>query len=149
MGSSWRYRHVAIMPYSLGGFHGLPCMFFTGLLVLFHGLAFRFNGRAREFTCRWKTTGWHWSKQKNKSAQSAGPTFSQHFPTQVSPHYIQLDPIYYGFMFVFARIEDTINCFQDFLTFHSYFEGRCEISMVLAKALQTIQGVHSAGTYAL
>ena len=33
---------------------------------------------------------------KNKSAQSAGPTFSQHFPTQVSPHYIQLDPVYYG-----------------------------------------------------
>jgi hypothetical protein len=25
----------------------------------------------------------------------AGPTFSQHFPTQVSPLYIQLDPIYY------------------------------------------------------
>ena len=24
-----------------------------------------------------------------------GPIFSQHFPTQVSPHYIQLDPIYY------------------------------------------------------
>ena len=42
--------------------------------------------------------GLHRSKQKNKSAQSAGPTFSQHFPTQVSPHYIQLDPIYYGFM---------------------------------------------------
>ena len=39
--------------------------------------------------------GLHQSKQKNKSAQSAGPTFSQNFPTQVSPHYIQLDPIYY------------------------------------------------------
>ena len=23
------------------------------------------------------------------------PNFSKHFPTQVSPHYIQLDPIYY------------------------------------------------------
>ena len=33
--------------------------------------------------------GLHQSKQKNKSAQLAVPTFSQHFPTQ-------LDPIYYG-----------------------------------------------------
>ena len=98
MGSSWRYRHIAIAPYSIGGFQGLACIFFTGLLVLFHGLAFRFDGQAREFTCRWKTTGWHWSKQKNKSAQSAGPTFSQHYPTQVSPHYIQLDPIYCTFL---------------------------------------------------
>ena len=96
MGSSWRYRHVAIMPYSIGGFHGLARTFFTGLLVLFHGLAFRFDGQAREFTHWWKTTFLHWSKQKNKLSQSAGPTFSQHFPTQVSPHYIQLDPIYYG-----------------------------------------------------
>ena len=24
------------------------------------------------------------------------PTFSQHFSTQVSNHYIQLDPVYYG-----------------------------------------------------
>ena len=40
--------------------------------------------------------GLHQSKQKNKLAKLAGPTFSQHFPTQVSPHYIQLDPIYYG-----------------------------------------------------
>ena len=39
--------------------------------------------------------GSHQSKQKNKSAQLASPTFSQHFPTQVSPHYIHLDPIYY------------------------------------------------------
>ena len=30
MGSSWRYRHVAITPYSIGGFHGLPHTFFTG-----------------------------------------------------------------------------------------------------------------------
>ena len=34
--------------------------------------------------------------KKINSAQSAGPTFSQHFPTQESPHYIQLNPIYYG-----------------------------------------------------
>ena len=33
--------------------------------------------------------------KKINSAQLAGPTFSQHFPTQVIPHYIQLDPIYY------------------------------------------------------
>ena len=66
-----------------------------GSLVLFHGLAFHFNVRAHEFTRRWKTTGSHQSEEKNKSAQSAGPTFSQHFPTQASPHYIQLDPIYY------------------------------------------------------
>ena len=45
MGSSWRYCHVAITPYSIGGFHGLPCTFFTGLLVLFHWLAFRFDGQ--------------------------------------------------------------------------------------------------------
>jgi hypothetical protein len=32
--------------------------------------------------------------KKINSAQSAGPTFSQHFPTPVSTHYIQLDPIY-------------------------------------------------------
>ena len=56
---------------------------------------------ACEFTCRRKTTGSHRSKQKNKSAQMAGPTFSQHFPTQVSPHYIQLYPIYYGLNFQF------------------------------------------------
>ena len=49
-----------------------------------------------EFAGRWQTVGSHRGKQKNKSAQSAGPTFSQHFPTQVSPHFIQLDPIYYG-----------------------------------------------------
>ena len=53
------------------------------------------NGRAREVTRTWKTKGLHQSKQKNKSAQSAGPIISQHFPTQVSPNYIQLDPIYY------------------------------------------------------
>ena len=86
MGSSWRYRHVAIMPYYIGSF-SLACLY------AFHGLAL--DGRAREFTHRWKTMGLHRSKQKNKSAQLAGPTFSQHFPTQVSPHYIQLDPIYY------------------------------------------------------
>jgi hypothetical protein len=86
------------MPYSIGGFHGLALTFFTSLLVLFHGLAFRFDGQAREFTCRRKTTGSHQSKQKNKSAQSTSPTFSQHFSTQMSPHYVQLDPIYYGFL---------------------------------------------------
>ena len=95
MGSNWRYRHVAITPYSIGGFHKIACTFFTGSLVLFHGLAFCFDGWAHEFTCRWKTIGSHWSKQKNKLAQLASPIFSQHFPTQVSPHYIQLDPIYY------------------------------------------------------
>ena len=31
MGSSWRYCHVTITPYSIGGFHGLGRMFFTGL----------------------------------------------------------------------------------------------------------------------
>ena len=31
MGSSWRYRHVAITLYSLEGFHGLAHTFFTGL----------------------------------------------------------------------------------------------------------------------
>jgi hypothetical protein len=44
--------------------------------------------------------GLHRSKQKSRSAQSADPTISQHFPTQVSPHYIQLDPIYYAPTFV-------------------------------------------------
>ena len=48
MGSSWRYRHVAITPYSIGGFHGLAHTFFMGLLVLFHRLAFRFDGGACE-----------------------------------------------------------------------------------------------------
>ena len=96
MGSSWRYRHVAITPYSIGGFHGLALTFVTGSLVLFHRLTFRFDELAREFTRRWKTMGSHRRKQKNKSAQLTGPTFSQHFPTQVSPHVIQLDPIYYG-----------------------------------------------------
>ena len=50
MGSSWRYRHVTTTP----------------LLVLFHGLAFSFDGQALEFTRRWKTTGTHRSKQKKK-----------------------------------------------------------------------------------
>ena len=96
MESSWRYRHVAIKPYSIGGFYRLVRTFFTSSLVLFHGLAFNFDGWTCEFTLRWKTKGSHQSKQKDKLAQLAGPTFSQHFPTQVSPHYIQLDPIYYG-----------------------------------------------------
>ena len=105
MGSSWRYRHVAITPYSIGGFHVLTCMFFTDLLVLFQGLAFCFDGQAREFTGRWRATGWHRIKQKNKLAQSAGSTiFSQHFPTQASPHYIQLDPIYYVYFQKFRSI---------------------------------------------
>ena len=103
MGSSWRYCHVAITPYSIGGFHGLARTFSRGSLVLFHGLAFGFDGPAREFTCRWKTTGLHWSKQKNKSAQSAGPNFSQHFPTEVSPHYIHLDLIYYAFLLILTK----------------------------------------------
>ena len=104
MGSSWRYRHVTITPYYIGGFHGLNHMFFTSSLVLFHGLKFRFDEQARDFTRRWKTTGLHQNKQKNQSAQSAGQTFSQHFPTQVSPHYIQLDPIYYGQTTIQKRI---------------------------------------------
>ena len=40
MGSSWKYRHVTITPYSIGGFHRLAHTFFTGSLVLFQGLAF-------------------------------------------------------------------------------------------------------------
>ena len=50
MGSSWRYRHVAITHYSIRGFHGLACMFSKGSHVLFLGLAFLYDGRAREFT---------------------------------------------------------------------------------------------------
>ncbi len=50
--TSLAYRHVAIMPYSLGGFQGVARTFFMGLLVLFHGLAFCFDGQAREFTRR-------------------------------------------------------------------------------------------------
>ena len=38
MGSSWRYRHVAITPYSIEGFHGFARRFFLCSLVLFHGL---------------------------------------------------------------------------------------------------------------
>ena len=103
MGSSWTYRPVAIRPYSIGGSHGLAHIFFTGWLVLYHRLAFRFDGRACEFTRRWKTTGSHRSKHINKSAQLAGPTFLQHFQTQVSPHYSQLDPIYYAFIWRASR----------------------------------------------
>ena len=77
-----------------------------GLLVLFHGLEFRFDGQAREFTRRRKTTGTHRNKQKNKLAQLASPTFSQHFSTQVSPYYIQLDPIYYGFRNIQEKLEN-------------------------------------------
>ena len=66
MGSNWRNRHFTIMPYSIGGFHGLARTFFMGSLLLFHGLAFCFDGRAREFTCLWKTTGLHRSKQKKQ-----------------------------------------------------------------------------------
>ena len=75
-------------------------MVYTDSLVLFHGLAFRIVGRAREFICKWKTMGSHRNKQKNKSAQSASPTFSQHLPTQVSPHYVQQDPIYYDGQYI-------------------------------------------------
>ena len=96
MGSSWRYRHVAILrrvfsQARLYVFHGLAHKFLTGLHFAFDGRASEFHGLTRE----WQTTGSHQSKQKNKSAQLAPPTFSQHFPTQVSPHYPQLDPIYY------------------------------------------------------
>ena len=34
MGSSWRYNHVTITPYSIRGFHGLPHTFFMGLLII-------------------------------------------------------------------------------------------------------------------
>ena len=87
--------HVAITPYSIGGFHRLARTFFTGSLVLFHGSHFSLMDEPVNLLVGEKTTGSHRSKQKNKSAQSAGPTFSQHFSTQVSPHYIYLDPIYY------------------------------------------------------
>ena len=40
MGSSWRYPHVAIMPYSIGGSHVLACTFFLSSLVLFTGSHF-------------------------------------------------------------------------------------------------------------
>ena len=73
MGSSWRYCHVAITPYSLGGFQGIACMFFTSLLVLFHGLAFCFDGQAREFTRRRKTLGLHRSKKKKQIGPNSRP----------------------------------------------------------------------------
>ena len=43
-GSSWEIP--------IEGFHRLVCTFFAGLLVLFNGLAFCFEGRAHEFTRR-------------------------------------------------------------------------------------------------
>ena len=98
MGSRWRYRYVAITPYSIGGFQGLACTFLWARLYFFTGSHFT---STQKFTRRWKPMGSHRSEHKTKSAQLAGPTFSQHFPTQVSPHYIQLYPIYYGLNFQF------------------------------------------------
>ena len=66
------------------------------------GRAFRFDGQASD-TRRWKTMGLHRSKQKHKSAQLAGPSFWQNFPTQVSPHYIQLDSIYYEAILILSE----------------------------------------------
>ena len=88
MGSSWRYRHVAITPYSIGGFHGLPHTYFTG--SHFASMDEPVNSHVGE-----KLRALIEVNRKKKSAQSAGPTFSQHLPSQVSPLYIQLDPIYY------------------------------------------------------
>ena len=101
MGSSWRYCHVTITPYSIGGFYRLARTFSWARLYFFTGSHFAvMDEPVNSLICEKLQAC---TKQNNKSAQSAGSTFSQHFPTQVSPHYIQLDPIYYvenkGFLF--------------------------------------------------
>ena len=48
----------------------------------------------------------------------AGPTFSQYFPTQVSPHYIQLDPIYYDVYYITLIFHSTYS--------DSYFNSESE-----------------------
>ena len=62
-----------------GDFHRLARTFFTGSVIHF------------------SRAGIEVHKQKNKSVQLAPPTFSQDFPTRVSPRYPQLDPIYYDY----------------------------------------------------
>ena len=81
---------------SKGVFHGIAHMFFTGL---------------------------HRSKQRNKAAQSAGPTFPQHFPTQASPHHIKLDPIYYGGFLTFIQIAHAHAVWLElpFIHFHFFY----------------------------
>ena len=86
LGSSWRYRHVTIRPYSIGC-EPMKNVWKSPWKMdkqrCFHGLAHTFF------------TGSHQSKQKNKSAHLSRSTFSQHLPTQASPHWPRLDPIYY------------------------------------------------------
>ena len=54
-----------------------------------------------------------------------GPIFSQHFPTQVSPHYIQLEPFYYEF--------NVRNC-----TFESDFQEKLEGNLLVAMRMMAI-----------
>ena len=62
-------------------------------LYVFHRLTFHFNGRARGFEKLWACI-----EVNKKQIGPIGPTtFSQHFETQVSPHYPQLKPIYYEY----------------------------------------------------
>ena len=69
------------MPYSIGGFHGLACTFFTGPLVLFHGLAFRFNGMS-EFTRRWKLRACIAVNRKINRYNWPAPPFHSNFQTR-------------------------------------------------------------------
>ena len=71
--------------------------------------------------------GSHRSKQKNKLAHLAHFTFSQHLPTQVSPLYPQLDPIYYGvdrYYFCIESIEKKV--LSTWITFIFSFIRYCQ-----------------------
>ena len=94
MGSSWRYSHVAITPYSIGGFHEFACTFFNGFLVLFHGLALRFAVRALNSLIGEKLRARIEVNRKTNRPNWPAPPFHSIF--QPRSHYIQLDPIYYG-----------------------------------------------------
>ena len=93
MGSSWRYHHVAIMPYSIGGFYGLACTFYTGLLVLFHGLAFRLIEEPVNSLVGEKLRAPIEVNRKTNRPKRPAPPFHSIF----QPRCIKLDPTYYDF----------------------------------------------------
>ena len=98
MGSSWRYRHVPITPYSIGDFTGSVVRFSQARLYFFTGLHL-----ASMYKPVNSLVGKKLQACIEVNRKQIGPIgrlhLFKHFPTQVSPHDIQLDPIYYDFLF--------------------------------------------------
>ena len=76
MRSSWRYRHVAITPYSIEGFHGFARRFFLCSLVLFHGLKIFSMDKPVNSLIGEKVRAHIEVNRKTNCPNFAGPTFS-------------------------------------------------------------------------